>query len=251
MRQALVAGNWKMNGTRAQAAALVDGILAGIDSVANVEIVLCPPFIYLPLLAQKVNRQSGIAYGGQNLDSHASGAYTGEISGPMLADIGCRYVIVGHSERRALFGESDEIVMHKCRAAQECNLIPILCIGETLRDRESGRAEAVIEAQLDAVSTELGVGALDRMVLAYEPVWAIGTGRTATPEQAQQAHRFLREQVEAVDARVAAGMRILYGGSVKAANARELFSQPDIDGGLIGGASLESQEFLNICKAAV
>ena len=250
-RRPLVAGNWKMNGTRAEAAALIDGILRGASNVGQVELVVCPPFILIPLVAEKLSHAgSGIAWGGQNLDAHASGAYTGEISGPMLRDFSCRYVIVGHSERRTLFGETDAVVTAKFGAAQAAQLTPILCVGETLAEREGGSTEAVVARQLDAVFAAHGVAALAQAVVAYEPVWAIGTGRTATPAQAQEVHRFIRQKVAAQDARVAEGVRILYGGSVKGANARELFNQPDIDGGLIGGASLQAEEFLTICRAA-
>lgn len=248
MRQAMVAGNWKMNGTRGNATALVDAILACVGEMSEVEVVLCPPFVYLTLMAERLGGGQ-LAYGGQNLDPHASGAYTGEISAAMLADMGCRYVIVGHSERRTLFGESNEVAAHKCKAAQESDLIPILCVGETLAERETDRTEAVIQVQLDTVVDTIGISAFERMVVAYEPVWAIGTGRTATPEQAQTVHRFVRERLAQGDKRVAAQLRILYGGSVKAANAQALFRQPDIDGGLVGGASLQASEFVEICRA--
>lgn len=240
-----------MNGTRAQAAALIDGIARGSAAVGEVEIAVCPPFILIPLVAEKLQAaRARIVWGGQNLDAHESGAYTGEVSGSMLRDFGCVCVIVGHSERRSFYGETDDIVAEKFVAAQKAQLTPILCIGETLAEREVGETERVVERQLNAVLARSGVEALSRAVIAYEPVWAIGTGRTATPEQAQQVHRFLRERVAAQDANVAAGVRILYGGSVKGANARELFEQPDIDGGLIGGASLAAEEFLTICRAA-
>lgn len=249
-RRPLVAGNWKMNGTRADAAALVDGILRGMASVDQSEVVLCPPFILIPAVAEQLKSAGGrIGWGGQNLEVHANGAYTGEISGAMLRDFACTYVIVGHSERRALFGESDSVVAEKFVAAQSAGLIPILCVGETLAEREAGTTEAVVERQLNAVLERAGINALKNAVIAYEPVWAIGTGRTATPAQAQDVHRFIRAKLEARDAAIAGGLRILYGGSVKGANARELFSQPDIDGGLIGGASLQAEEFLTICRA--
>lgn len=250
-RRPLVAGNWKMNGTRALAAELIGGIVRGIGSVANAEVVLCPPFILIPLVAEKLKDIGGqIGWGGQNLSSHPSGAYTGEISGPMLRDAGCTYVIVGHSERRTLYGETDAMVAEKFAAAQAAGLTPILCLGETLAERETGRTEPVVERQLAAVLERSGIESLARATIAYEPVWAIGTGRTATPEQAQAVHRFLRARIAARDARIADGVRILYGGSVKGGNAPELFSQPDIDGGLIGGASLHAEEFLAICRAA-
>jgi len=250
-RRPLVAGNWKMNGTRAAAAELVTGILAGIDAVADVEVVVCPPFILIPEVAERLRGSGRIGWGGQNLDTHPAGAYTGEISGPMLRDFGCTYVIVGHSERRTLFGETDAVVAEKYAAAQSADLVPIVCVGETLEEREAGLTERVVERQLAAVLERNGVESLARAVIAYEPVWAIGTGRTASPGQAQEVHRFLRERIAARDPRAAAAVRILYGGSVKGSNARELFAQPDIDGGLIGGASLNAEEFLTICRAAV
>lgn len=251
-RRSFVAGNWKMNGTRAGAAALVADILRGAGSLPAIEVALCPPFILIPLVAEKLKAAgSQIAWGGQNLEAHTSGAYTGEISGTMLRDFDCTHVIVGHSERRTLYGETDLVVAEKFAAAQAAQLRPILCVGETLAEREAGRTEAVVERQLAAVLERNGVASLADATVAYEPVWAIGTGRTATPQQAQAVHRFLRDKVAAADAQIAAGLRILYGGSVKGPNARELFSQPDIDGGLIGGASLKAEEFLTICRAAV
>jgi len=251
-RRPFVAGNWKMNGTRAGATELVASIARGIESVANVEVALLPPFILIPAVAELLKQTDGrIAWGGQNLDNHTSGAYTGEVSGAMLRDFGCAFVIVGHSERRTLYGETDTMVAEKFEAAQAAGLTPILCVGETLVEREAGQTERVVQRQLDAVLDRSGVASMGATTLAYEPVWAIGTGRTATPEQAQAVHGFLRARIAARDAGVAAGLRILYGGSVKGANARELFSQPDIDGGLIGGASLQAEEFLTICRAAV
>lgn len=240
-----------MNGTRAQAAALTDGILAGRSTLGNVEVAVCPPFILIPLVAEKLRQAAGrIVWGGQNLDTHPSGAYTGEISGPMLRDFDCSYVIVGHSERRSFYGENDSVVAEKFAAAQAAQLTPILCLGETLAEREADETERVVERQLTAVLERSGVDALARATIAYEPVWAIGTGRTATPQQAQDVHRFIRAKIAARDAEVAAGVRLLYGGSVKGSNAQELFAQPDIDGGLIGGASLQAEEFLAICRAA-
>ncbi|HEX9810691.1 MAG TPA: triose-phosphate isomerase [Burkholderiales bacterium] len=250
-RRPFVAGNWKMNGTRASSAELVAGVARVIGSVANVDVALLPPFILIPAVADLLKPMGGrIAYGGQNLDTHASGAYTGEVSGAMLRDFGCTYVVVGHSERRALYGETDSLVADKFAAAQAAGLTPILCIGETLAEREAGQTEQVVQRQLDAVLARSSAASLGAATLAYEPVWAIGTGRTATPEQAQAVHGFLRARIASRDAGVAASLRILYGGSVKGSNARELFSQPDIDGGLIGGASLHAEEFLTICRAA-
>lgn len=248
MRRKLVAGNWKMNGTRAEAGALVDGIVSGIGTVGDTEVVVCPPYILIPLVADKL-REGVVGWGGQNLDTHPAGAYTGEISGPMLRDYGCTYAIVGHSERRSLYGEDDATVAEKFKVAQECGLTPILCVGELLEEREAGDTESVVGRQLDAVVEHVGIQAFADAVVAYEPVWAIGTGKTATPEQAQAVHAFIRTRLAASDTAIAEGIRLLYGGSVKAANAAELFSQGDIDGGLIGGASLQSEEFLNICRA--
>lgn len=249
MRRPIVAGNWKMNGTQSEAATLIDGILAGRDSVKNAEVVVCPPFTLIAVVADALNG-SGIGYGAQTLNVNDVGAYTGEVSGPMLQDLGCTYVIVGHSERRALYGESDDIVADKFRAAQRHGLVPILCIGETLEQRENNETESVITRQLDAVIDIVGIEGFSQAVIAYEPIWAIGTGMTATPEQAQDVHRFIREKLSGLDSSIAANLRLQYGGSVKGANAQGLFDQPDIDGGLIGGASLQADEFLNICRAS-
>ncbi|HHQ41212.1 MAG TPA: triose-phosphate isomerase [Chromatiales bacterium] len=250
MRRPLVAGNWKMNGSRERVRALVDGIQAGIGSVERAEVAVCPPFVYIPQVAEQL-AGSPIALGAQNVCDHAEeGAYTGEIAGSMLAELGCRYVIVGHSERRNLYGESDELVARRFAAARKAGLVPILCVGELLEERERGVTEAVVARQLDAVLELEGVEAFREAVIAYEPVWAIGTGHTATPEQAQEVHAFIRARLAERDAGVAEVARILYGGSVKGSNAADLFAQPDIDGGLIGGASLKADEFLTICRAA-
>lgn len=248
-RRPLVAGNWKMHGTRAEAASLVDGIVRELRPNGDADVLVCPPFILIPLVAERL-AGTKVSWGGQNLDTHAAGAYTGEISGPMLKDHGCNYVIVGHSERRAFYGESDEIVAEKFGAAQSAGLTPIVCVGETLEEREGNRTEAVVARQLDAVLKKHGAAKLARAVIAYEPVWAIGTGRTATPEQAQEVHAFIRKRIKSQDVGIGENVRVLYGGSVKGANAAELFRQPDIDGGLIGGASLKADEFLAICHAA-
>ena len=248
MRQPLVAGNWKMNGDKAGSSKLLDGILAGLGGVKETEIAVCPPFILIPMTAEHL-AGSGVAYGGQNINVNASGAYTGETSGPMMKDFGCTYVIVGHSERRSYYGETDEIVADKFAAAQEHGLIPILCVGESLEEREAGQTEAVVERQLNAVLQKHGIQSLANAVIAYEPVWAIGTGKTASPEQAQEVHAFIRSKLAAQDKSVADGCRILYGGSMKPDNAKELRSQQDIDGGLIGGASLNAEDFLGICTA--
>lgn len=248
-RRPLVAGNWKMNGSRAESAALVDALKTGVSAASRAEVVVCPPFILIPLVAEKL-AGSAVAWGGQNLSVHKSGAYTGEISGPMLKDYGCTYVIVGHSERRTYYGETDALVAEKYGAAQAAGLIPILCVGETLAEREASQTEAVVARQIDAVLNKHGVASFTSAVIAYEPVWAIGTGKTATPAQAQDVHRFIRERIAAKDKSVADKLRVLYGGSMKGSNAKELQSQPDIDGGLIGGAALQAEEFLTICRAA-
>ncbi len=246
MRKKLVAGNWKMHGSLAENAALLGVIKPALQGI---EAAVCVPFPYLGQ-AQAALAGSSIAWGAQNLSEQARGAFTGEVSAAMLVDFGCKYVIVGHSERRSLYGESDELVAKKYMAAQAAGLTPILCVGELLAEREAGVTEAVVARQLDAVIAVAGVASLARAVVAYEPVWAIGTGKTATPEQAQAVHAFIRGKVAALDAGVAAGLVIQYGGSVKASNAAELFVQPDIDGGLIGGASLVADEFIAICQAA-
>lgn len=237
-----------MNGSQAESAKLLAGIKQGLGSVKKAQVVVCPPFILIPLAAKELQGTS-VAWGGQNLDAHKSGAYTGEVSGPMLKDAGCAYVIVGHSERRAMYGETDQMVAEKFKAAQEAGLIPILCVGELLSEREANQTEAVVARQLDAVVNLVGIGSLAKSVIAYEPVWAIGTGKTASPQQAQDVHRFIRARVAGKDAKIADGLKILYGGSMKGSNAKELISQPDIDGGLIGGASLVAEEFLTICRA--
>lgn len=248
-RRPLVAGNWKMNGSRAESAALATAIKQGIGATSQAEVAVCPPFILIPLVAEKLNG-SPIVWGGQNLSVHKSGAYTGEVSGPMLKDYACTYVIVGHSERRTFYGDTDALVAEKYGAAQAVGLLPILCVGETLQEREANQTEAVVARQLDAVVNKHGIGSFKNAVIAYEPVWAIGTGKTASPQQAQDVHRFIRERLAAKDKTVAENVRILYGGSMKGSNAKELLAQADIDGGLIGGASLQAEEFLTICRAA-
>ncbi|MDA8110153.1 MAG: triose-phosphate isomerase [Betaproteobacteria bacterium] len=249
MRARLVAGNWKMHGSRAANRALLEALVAGAGALQGVECAVCVPFPYLAQAAERL-AGSALAWGAQNVSEHAQGAYTGEVSAEMLADFGCRYVIVGHSERRQLYGESDALVAAKFIAAQASGLVPILCVGETLAERDAGRTEETVGRQLDAVLARAGGAALARAVVAYEPVWAIGTGRTATPEQAQAVHAFARERLAAADRAAAAGLRILYGGSVKPANAAAIFAMPDVDGGLIGGASLVADDFLAICRAA-
>ncbi len=250
MRGYLVAGNWKMNGSNAANAELMDGIIAGMPQSDSLELLVCPPFPYLAAMAAKLSG-TGIALGAQNVSQHEAGAYTGETSPSMLGDVGCKYVIVGHSERRAIMGESSETVAAKFQAAQDAGLIPLLCVGESQQQRETNQTEAVIDEQLNAVVDGSGIAAFRRAVIAYEPVWAIGTGLTATPEQAQDVHRHIRELLAARHKDVAASVKILYGGSVKGDNAAGLFGKPDIDGGLIGGASLKSADFLAIAEAAV
>lgn len=249
MRPFLVAGNWKMNGSRESGAQLTGGILRGLETGPETAVLLCPPFVHLADIARLL-KGSPVMLGAQNLCAEDSGAYTGEVSGPMLRDFDCRYVIVGHSERRSLYGETDPVVARKFMAAQRAGLIPILCVGETLAQREAGETHAVVGAQLKAVLEAAGPAAFEHAVVAYEPVWAIGTGRTASPEQAQDVHAFIRGTVRAEDVKIADSLQLLYGGSVKASNASELFRMPDIDGGLVGGASLDAAEFLAICKAA-
>ena len=249
MRSRLVAGNWKMHGNLAANRRLLDGLKAGLGAIAGVQYSVCVPYPYLAQIESALAGTS-IAWGAQNLSEWPQGAYTGEVSGAMLRDFGCRHVLIGHSERRALYGETDKQVAKKFQAAQAAGLIPILCVGETLQERDSGVTEIVVGRQMAAVLDSSGVGALANAVLAYEPVWAIGTGRTATPQQAQAVHAFIRGVVGRQDAKLAATLTILYGGSVKGANAKELFAMADIDGGLIGGASLIAEEFIAICAAA-
>ncbi|MGA8203751.1 MAG: triose-phosphate isomerase [Woeseiaceae bacterium] len=250
MRDILVAGNWKMNGSTAGNAALIAGIVAGAPASDGVKLLICPPFPYLTTAVEQI-ADSGIAVGAQNLSEHPSGAYTGEVAGSMLRDVGCEYVIVGHSERRTLYGETSARVAAKFVAAKAAALTPILCVGETLAEREAGRTEAVVDEQLGAVFERVGAEDFGGAVIAYEPVWAIGTGVTATPEQAQDVHRHIRAFLAARDAALAEATLILYGGSMKGDNAPGLLAMADIDGGLIGGASLESGAFLAIVTAAV
>ena len=247
MRRKLVAGNWKMHGSRESARALVDAIVHA--SPAACEVAVFPPF---PYLAELVARHAGssIAFGAQDVSAHKEGAWTGEVAASMVKDVGAHYTLVGHSERRQHHGESNETVAAKFAQAQAAGLVPVLCVGETLEQRESDHTESVIAAQLDAVIARSGIGAFAGALIAYEPVWAIGTGRTATPEQAQRVHAFIRDTIRRADGTISGSLRILYGGSVKPENAAELFARPDIDGGLIGGASLKAADFLAICAAA-
>jgi triosephosphate isomerase len=248
MRRTLVVGNWKMNGSRARARDLLNGVLAGLKADAKAQVGVCPPFVHIPEMAELV-KDSPVWLGAQNVGDQTEGAYTGEVSAPMLAEFGCRLAIVGHSERRAAYGESSALVAARYRKAIEHGITPILCIGETLEERETNRTFDVIEEQLAAVLNSAGVASLAQAVIAYEPVWAIGTGRTATPEQAQEVHAWIRARIAQLDPAVAENLQILYGGSVKADNAAALFSMSDIDGGLIGGASLDVNGFLAICHA--
>lgn len=247
-RRPLVAGNWKMHGSRAENTALLEAMLAGLDA-ARVDVLVCPPFAYLAEVAWKLQGKP-IAVGAQSVCAESIGAFTGEVSASMLKDVGCRFALVGHSERRSLYHEDSALVARKFVAAQSQDLCPVLCVGETLQQRQAGQTMAVIGEQLDAVVSAAGIAAFNRAVIAYEPVWAIGTGLTATPEQAQEVHAWIRQSLATRSAEVAAGVRILYGGSVKGSNAAELFAMADVDGGLVGGASLKAAEFLQICAAA-
>ena len=238
-----------MHGTRAENSALVAAIVQVLSGEENVEVVVCPPFVYLADVVRAV-KDTSVAVGAQNVCAEPMGAFTGEVAAAMLRDIGCRYVIVGHSERRQIYREDDALVARKFLAVQLQKLTPILCVGETLEERERAQTEQVIARQLDAVLAVAGVAALAQAVIAYEPVWAIGTGKNATPEQAQAVHAFIRGRLARQDAKIAGAIRVLYGGSVKAANAGELFAMPDVDGGLVGGASLKGEEFMRICAAA-
>ncbi|MFN3884844.1 MAG: triose-phosphate isomerase [Rhodocyclaceae bacterium] len=248
MRRKFVAGNWKMHGSQKSNAELLHDVRAGVAGM-DIDIAVCVPYPYLAQVGELLEG-SNVAWGAQDVSEHAQGAYTGEVSAAMLVDFGCKYVIVGHSERRTYHGESDAIVAAKTAAALQSGLIPIVCVGETLDERERNVTAEVVTRQLNAVIDRCGVAALANAVVAYEPVWAIGTGRTATPAQAQEVHAMIRARVARDDASVAAGLRILYGGSMKPANARELMAQADIDGGLIGGASLVAADFVAICAAA-
>jgi len=248
MRRKLVAGNWKMYGSLVQNAVLLDAVRSGMEQIRNVDCAVCVPYPYLFQAQQKLSG-SAVKWGAQDVHQMDKGAYTGEVSAPMLRDFGCSYVIVGHSERRAYCGESSHLVAEKFLAAQHGGLTPILCVGETLEQRENGTTEVVVAEQLDALIQLGGVGALRNAVVAYEPVWAIGTGKTASSAQAQAVHAFIRQRIAFQDGQIASELCILYGGSVKANNAAELFAMPDIDGGLIGGASLVADDFLAICRA--
>ncbi|MBL4582677.1 MAG: triose-phosphate isomerase [Gammaproteobacteria bacterium] len=252
MRQKLVVGNWKMHGSRAQVRQLIEGVATGSAGLSNVEIAVGPTFLHIGLAAEICAGKGAdhLKLAAQNLSAEPQGAFTGEVSAPMLAEYGVNYVIVGHSERREIFAETNQVVAAKFKAAQASGLIPILCVGESLAQRQAGTSAEVVLMQLNAVIEAAGIAALQSAVLAYEPLWAIGTGKTASKEQAQEIHRVLREHIAKSNTAIAQSIRILYGGSVKAANATELFSQADIDGGLVGGASLKAEEFVSICKSA-
>ncbi|GMU42335.1 MAG: triose-phosphate isomerase [Xanthomonadales bacterium PRO6] len=249
MRRAMVLGNWKMNGRRADAVAWARAGAALAVALPGIDVGVLPACVHLAA-AREAAQGSPLLLGAQNLAAWSDGAYTGEVSGAMLADCGASHVLVGHSERRHVLGESDAVVAEKFERAQAAGLVPVLCLGETLDEREAGSTEAVVLRQLDAVLARCGIASLARAVIAYEPVWAIGTGRTASPAQAQEVHACLRSAIAKRDAMLASLVRILYGGSVKGSNAAQLFAQADIDGGLIGGASLVPDEFAAICRAA-
>ena len=249
MRRALVAGNWKMNGSRADINDLMQGLLTGLsEGVNGVDVVVCPPFPYLTQVTEAAYG-SELIVGSQNVCEQSSGAYTGEVAASMLRDFSVRYVIVGHSERRQLYGETDQLIASKVGAVSEAGMIPVLCVGETREQRDSGAAEETVLAQIASVVAAHGVSAFADSVIAYEPVWAIGTGLSATSEQAQHMHAVIRQYLARHDAAVADAVQIVYGGSVTADNAEELFACPDIDGGLVGGASLNAQAFIRICKS--
>ncbi len=246
MRTTWVMGNWKMNGDLASNAALLESVIAAIPLSDSAKVAVCVPFPYLAQV-QSIVDGSALLLGAQDVSEFKEGAYTGEVSAKMLKECGVSLVLVGHSERRSLFGETDVVVAKKAKTALDADLMPVICVGETLAEREAGQAQAVVLRQFSAVADEIGAEGLKRSVLAYEPVWAIGTGKTATPEQAQEVHAWLRDALAELGAESAS---VLYGGSVKAANAAEIFGQADVDGGLIGGASLVASEFLSIAEAA-
>ncbi|MFZ5980017.1 MAG: triose-phosphate isomerase [Candidatus Zixiibacteriota bacterium] len=248
MRQKLVAGNWKLNGTIAETESLIKGLLSGKSNNDKVKVIVCPPYTSL-FSASNLLKGSHIALGAQNMSSHEKGAYTGEISPAMLLTVGVSYVILGHSERRQYHAENDQLVNAKARLALDMGLTPIICVGELLSEREKGRTEAVVGAQIDGTLSGFKADDLRKVVIAYEPVWAIGTGKTATPEMAQEVHAFIRQRMTAIDKAAAQVVPILYGGSVKPDNASGLHRQPDIDGSLVGGASLKADDFIAIINA--
>lgn len=249
MRRKFVAGNWKMHGSLAANAKLLEALKQALSRAENADFAVCVPFPYLFQVSQLM-AGGPLSWGAQDLSAQASGAFTGEVSASMLLDFGCRYTLVGHSERRTLHGESDAVVSAKFAAAHGAGLVPVLCVGESLAERDGGQMEVVLRRQLEAVLKVNGVAKFSSAVVAYEPVWAIGTGRTATPDQAQAAHAYIRGLLAEHGATIASNLTIVYGGSVKASNAKELFAMPDVDGGLIGGASLVAEDFVAICNAA-
>ncbi len=249
MRRPLVAGNWKLNGSLSSISELISGIRERQEQVKNAELAVCPPFVYLSYV-QSLLQGSDISLGAQDCSDQESGAYTGEVAAEMIKEFGCTYNIIGHSERRHIYGDSNETVATKFAHVIKNELTPILCVGETLQDREEGHTEVVIAKQINAVLDLFGVKAFAKAIIAYEPVWAIGTGKTATPEQAQEVHEEIRLIIGAQNKDIAANIRILYGGSMKPENAKQLLDQPDIDGGLIGGAALKAEDFIGIAKAA-
>lgn len=247
-RKSLVAGNWKLNGSRDSAVTLAKDVAAGANGL-SADVLVCPGFAHLGDVQAAIANTS-LFLGAQNCSAAATGAFTGEVAAPMISEFGAQFIIVGHSERRALFGESSALVAEKAKAVQQAGMQPIVCVGETLDEREAGKLEQVLDEQLDAVIDQLGIGGIGHSVIAYEPVWAIGTGQSASSAQAQEVHAMIRTKLALLDSAVAEKVQILYGGSVKPDNAQELFSQPDIDGGLIGGAALDAASFLAICQAA-
>jgi triosephosphate isomerase (TIM) len=249
VRKPLIAGNWKMHGSQSQVAALMESIKQGASAYPDIDIVVLPTFVHLTQVKHLI-AQSPLLLGAQNLYVHAQGAFTGEVSGPMLKEIGCQYVLIGHSERRSIFHEDLPLIAAKFKAALDAGLQPILCIGETQAQREKGETESVVLEQLDSVIKMVGIDAFRQVVIAYEPVWAIGTGLNATPKQAEEVHAFIRQHLSQNNVDIAKTIRILYGGSMKAENAASLLAMPNIDGGLIGGASLDAKSFLMICAAA-
>ncbi|MDC1536196.1 triose-phosphate isomerase [Candidatus Thioglobus sp.] len=247
MRKTIIAGNWKMNASKASVKSLIDGILSGMEGV-NSEVLVCVPFPYMSQVESLIEG-SNLKLGAQNININSSGAFTGEVSANMIKDFGAKHVIVGHSERRSLYGETSSVVAEKTKAAIDAGLSPLLCVGESLEQREAGKTETVVAEQINAVMELVGIESFDSIIIAYEPVWAIGTGMTATPEQAQAVHFFVRNLLGESSENIAQKTPILYGGSMNAGNAVELISCPDIDGGLIGGAALKAEDFLQICKA--
>ena len=250
MRRPLIMGNWKMNGSSMANESLLTGLISQVSSLQGVDIAVCPPAVYLGQVLELVSGTS-IDVGAQNLSEQKSGAFTGEISGDMLRDLGVTYTLVGHSERRSLYGETNELVAAKTLKALEVGLVPVLCVGETLEERKSGQMDAVLAGQINSVIELCGADTFGQIIVAYEPVWAIGTGETATPQQAQDAHAFIRGLIAAQSPAIAERVTILYGGSMNEKNAAELLAMADVDGGLVGGASLKADSFATICKAAV